>query len=209
MEHIPDEYSAEAPGHALALVGEQRDGGTGTFSEDTEHLAHRFDSVVAVPDRSGGPTHAGRDRTACSCGTDTSCDTNAQRRRVRSSSFRDRRAHRVPAVPAHGPKHDLTPEVASLEIAHPPNPSLQPAQTVHRPCAEFCNRAARIIARIEAGRSYPCRPVAEAALEHACRRWFSILRAGASKIASESSLVIPYFSQNDQSRPPLVHNGQE
>ena len=37
-------------------------------------------------------------------------------------------ADRVPAVPAHGPKHDLTPEVASLEIAHPPPPQpLAPA----------------------------------------------------------------------------------
>ena len=61
----------------------------------------------------------------------------------------------------------------------------------------------QVIARIEAGRSYPCNPLSEAALEHACRHWFSFLRAGASKITSESSLVAPYFSQNDQSRPPL------
>ena len=32
-------------------------------------------SIVIV---AGGPTHAGRGRTACSCGTDTPCDTHAQ-----------------------------------------------------------------------------------------------------------------------------------
>ena len=67
--------------------------------------------------------------------------------------------------------------------------------------------AARIIARIKAGRSYPCRPVAEAASEHACRRWFRVLRAGASKIASESSSVIPHAERSIT--PALVDNGQE
>ena len=67
--------------------------------------------------------------------------------------------------------------------------------------------AARIIERIEAGRSYPRRPVTEAASEHACRRWFRVLWAGASKIASESSSVIPHAER--LITPPLVHNGQE
>ena len=78
MEHILDEYIDETPEHAL--VGEQRDGGTGTFREDTQRLAHRLDSVVAVPDRCGSPTHAGGDRTACSRGTDTPSHTSVQRR---------------------------------------------------------------------------------------------------------------------------------
>ena len=54
-------------------------------------------------------------------------------------------ADRVSAVPAYGPKHDFAPKVATLEIAHPPNPSLQPTQPVHHLCAELCNRAVRTV----------------------------------------------------------------
>ena len=48
-------------------------------------------------------------------------------------------ADRILAVPAHGPEHDLPPEVTSLEVAHASTP-LHVPPTVQQP-GELCNRA--------------------------------------------------------------------
>ena len=53
-------------------------------------------------------------------------------------------ADRVPAVPAHGPKHDLTAEVASLEIAHPPTPRSSLRRQFTTPASNFATEPPRL-----------------------------------------------------------------